>query len=189
MNVICVGHGPSLIGKGYGSYIDTFEYVVRMKNCGGTLGDKDYGERMDALCLSTEVLGIIPKINPRMFWLYAKNGNYDQVKTFDAIASKGAPFMIPLALMVYWNGKFEEMGAKHPNVSTGMASIIIAAHYLEPDRITLAGFDTLLDTKVKFTRNDSIPRTGVGVIHHDWETENKLLKVVADSYKFEIHQL
>lgn len=189
MNVAIVGHGPSLVGKKYGSYIDTFEHVVRMKNCGKTLGTEDYGSKINSLCLSTEVLGLVDKVQCGMYWLYPKNGKYDQAQTFEVVANKGAPFMIPLDLMNYWNGKFKEMGAKHSCVSTGMASIIIATHYLEPEQITLAGFDTLLDPSKPFKRNDDIPRTGVGKINHDWEAENKLLLFLSEHYKFEIHQL
>jgi hypothetical protein len=186
MNIAVIGHGPSLIGGGNGDYIDSFDVVVRMKNCGKTLGTEDYGNKIDALCLSTEVLGLVDKVTAGMFWLYPKNGKYDEAQAFEVIAKKGAPFMIPLDLMNYWNAHFQSMGSKHPCVSTGMASIIIAAHYHEPEKITLGGFDTLLDPSKPFTRNDIIPRTGIGEINHDWKTENDLLKIVADTYKLTI---
>lgn len=189
MNIAIIGHGPSMKGQGNGDYIDSFDCVVRMKNCAKTLGTPDYGNRIDALCLSTEVLGLVDHVNAGMFWLYPKTGRYDEAVTFDVVARKGAPFMIPLDLMNFWNNKFREMGANHPGVSTGMASIIIAAHYHEPSQITLGGFDTLLDPTKPFTRNDDIPRTGAGVINHDWEMENDLLKVVSDTYKFTVASL
>lgn len=160
-----------------------------MKNCSKVLGTPDYGSRVDALCLSTEVLGIVDRVDAGMFWLYPKNGNYAPAVTFDVVANKGAPFMIPLDLTVFWNKRFVEIGGKHKCVSSGLASVIIAAHYHEPESITLAGFDTLLDPSIPFTRNDAIARTGTGDIPHDWETENKLLLELSDHYKFEIRQL
>lgn len=189
MNICIVGHGPSLKGKKAGSYIDSYDHVVRLKNCGSTLGTEDYGSRIDSLCLSTEAVKLVGLIECGMYWLYPKNGVYDQAYTFGVIAEKGAPFMIPLDLCNKWNEHFREMGASHPNVSTGTAAIIIAAHYYEPESITLAGFDTLLDPTQPFTRNDDIPRTGVGEIKHDWVKENELLRQLSDTYKFEIRQV
>jgi len=178
-----VGHGPSLKGAGKGSKIDAFDIVVRLKAC--ILGNADYGSRVDALCMSTEVIGLA-KQPAGMYWLYPKRGTYDRQSVGEMVGEvKGAVFL-PLELCNRWNAEFRKMGGKHPNVSTGLASIIIAGHHLNPDQIVLAGFDTLLDPSVEFSRNDEIPRTGRGKIDHDWETENKLLKVVADTYKFEL---
>lgn len=186
MNIVIVGHGPSPKGKAKGKEIDSFDVVVRLKNCGPLLNTPDYGSRVDAITMSTEVVGLSNYVQSGMYWLYPKKGSYDQVRTFDVIAEKGAPFMIPLNLCNHWNREFRDMGGKHPNVSTGLAGIFIAAHYYEPKTICLVGFDTLLDPTIQFTRNDNAPRTGVGQINHDWETENKLLKKISDTYKFEI---
>ena len=186
MNICIVGHGPSPKGKGLGNQIDSHEIVVRLKNCSPLIGTPDYGSRIDAICMSTEVSAIAEQAQASMFWLYPKNGKYDEVKNFDVIAKKGAPFMIPLDLCNFWNDEFRKLNPFHNNVSTGLASIFIAAHYYEPKQITLVGFDTLVDPSVPFSRNDFAPRTGVGEIKHDWENENKLLKQISDTYQFQI---
>jgi hypothetical protein len=189
MNIIIIGHGPSLKGLKAGEYIDSYEYVVRLKHGARLLGTEDYGSRIDALCCSNEAVGLVGDVQAGMFWLYPKNGNYDKALTFDAVAHKGAPFMIPMDLCNTWNNKFRMLGSSHKNYSTGMAAIIIAAHYYEPESITLAGFDSMLHPDKPFTRNDDIPRTGTGDSRHDWAAENKLLRMVSDTYKFEIREI
>lgn len=186
MQVMIVGHGPSLKGAGKGSRIDAFDIVVRLKAC--VLGTEDYGSRIDALCLSTEVLGLA-KQPSGMYWLYPKRGTYDRQAVGEMVGQAIGAVFLPFDLCNRWNDEFRKMGGRHPNVSTGLAAIIIAGHHLSPDQIVLAGFDTLLNPSVEFSRNDEIPRTGAGKIDHDWQTENKLLKIVADTYRFEIAAL
>ena len=186
MKVIIVGHGPSLVGKGMGSAIDSYDLVVRLKGVNSVMGTDDYGHRCDVLCLSTEVSTLGHTMKPEMFWFYPKKGHYDTCVIGKFAGDVGIPIIVPLELIKGWNKQFLDLGGKHPNVSTGMAAIIIAGHHLRPEKITLAGFDTLVDPKVPFTRNDAIPRTGAGVITHDWETENLLLKQVSEYFGFTV---
>jgi hypothetical protein len=195
LKICIVGHGPSVVGRKLGRIIDSHDYVVRMKNCAGTIGSEDYGERTDAICFSADVLGLTGRTNALTHWVYCKSGNYDRELLCKVMEETGASMALPLKVTNYWNGKFRDMGATHPNMSTGLAAIVIAASYAQPEtldrlqQITLVGFDTLLDPTVPFTRNDAIPRTGAGDIDHDWQTENKLLKVIADTYSFDIAKL
>lgn len=181
MNIVIVGHGPSLIGKSLGKEIDRFDVVVRLKGCKPVLGTEDYGIRVDVVCLSTEVLGLVYEVESPLYWLYPKKGFYDELSV-GKILAQGSGFCLPLQLSNDWNKRFKDLGGTHPNVSTGMASIFICAHYLRPKVIALAGFDTLLNPEIEFKRNDQIPRTGVGVIDHDWKTENRLLQEVSNTY-------
>jgi hypothetical protein len=174
------------VGKKLGEKIDQFDIVVRLKGCASVLGTADYGSRADALCMSTEVPGLVFNVIAGQYWFYPKNGHYDEVRTFDVVAKRGAPFMIPLDLCNHWNGKFRELEPSHQNVSTGLAAIAIAAHYYEPELIVLAGFDTLLNPDVEFTRNDAIHRTGVGPSLHDWKAENVLLRTIEKTYDTQI---
>lgn len=189
MNICVVGHGRSLKGKLMGMQIDAHHIVVRLKGCRTVLGTDDYGNRADHLCASTEIMGTFFDVPAGTFWGYPKNGDYNFDRSVRAIMDLGAPVMIPLKLCNHWNNIFREMGGSHTNVSTGMAAIIIAAHYYEPKTITLAGFDTLLDPTKEFIRNDDIPRSGVGKINHDWMTEHKLLGKIREVYGCEIKPL
>lgn len=189
MQICVVGHGPSLKGKLMGMQIDAHHVVVRLKGCRPVLGTEDYGNRADHLCASTEIMGTFFNVQAGSFWGYPKKGTYDYDKAVKVIMDLGAPVMIPLKLCNHWNQIFRDMGGKHPNVSTGTAAIIIAAHYYEPKTITLAGFDTLMDPTVEFSRNDDIPRSGSGKIDHDWYTENALLDKLREAYGCEIKSL
>jgi len=126
------------------------------------------------------------------YWGYPKKGTYDFDNAVKRIMDLGAPVMIPLQLCNAWNEAFRNMGAKHPNVSTGTAAIVIAAHYYHPDVkvIHLAGFDTLLNPDTEFTRYPGIPRSGIGPYpDHDWKTENQLLKKIESTYSVSIEPL
>lgn len=189
MNVCIVGHGPSLILANKGELIDSHDVVVRLKGSTKVLGTQDYGSRVDHLCASTEVMGTFFDVPAGSFWGYPKKGDYAFDSAVRAIMDLGAPVMIPLKLCNHWNEVFRGMGGSHPNVSTGMAAIIIAAHYYEPEVIKLAGFDTLLDPLNGFYRNPEIPRSGVGEILHDWVTEHLLIDKIEEAYNCRIEAL
>lgn len=188
MKIAVVGHGPSLKGSGLGAYIDTFDKVVRLKGCYSVLKTPDYGSLTDAVCASTEVMGNFFKIQSNEYWAYPKKGFFDESVAINAISSLEKPVMIPLKHCNYWNQRFRQMGARHPNVSTGMAAILIAIKRWSPKEIVLFGFDTLMNPEIEFDRNPSIPRTGAGPYpNHDWKKENELLTVLSNVYKVGIH--
>lgn len=171
------------MGAWLGVLIDSHDKVVRMKH-GLTADPIDYGSRTDLLVASTEVTGCFrPDIEciayPKKGWFYEK-----------PIQDLGFPVTVALNLSNMWNAWFREMGGRHPNVSTGTAAIIITCHRYRPDEVVLAGFDTLMDPRLGFSRNDDIPRTGGGPYpDHDWETENQLLKHIEQAYSTTIRSL
>lgn len=202
MNICIVGHGPSLRLAKKGSLIDSHDVVIRLKGGSKVLGTEDYGSVCHHLCSSTEVMGTFFDVQASSFWGYPKKGDYSFDNAVRTIMDLGAPVMIPLKLCNHWNQVFRDMGGKHPNVSTGMAAIIISAHYYAPNdvftgcfdeydpvTINLAGFDTLMNPKNGFYRNPEIPRSGTGEIFHDWGTENQLLKNIEDAYNVKIQAL
>jgi len=187
LKIVIVGHGPSLKGKGLGSYIDSFDKVVRLKGCYSVVKTTDYGSLTDAVCASTEVMGNFFKIEAQEYWAYPKKGFFDGKAVVNAISELEKPVLIPLNHCRYWNKRFVQMGACHPNVSTGMAAILIAIKRWSPKEIHLAGFDTLLNPGMAFDRNPEIPRTGSGEYpNHDWKKENELLTVLSSVYKVSI---
>lgn len=190
MKACIVGHGPSLKGMGMGSVIDHHDKVIRLKGSGGVIGTPDYGSRTDALCASTEIMGTFFKSNAVEFWAYPKKGVFNFMAAGELISRLEKPVMIPLRFCNHWNQRFRDMGACHPNVSTGMAAILIAIHRWHPDEIVLAGFDTLTNPKAGFDRNMEIPRSGDGPYpNHDWEKENILLSVLQNVYNVRISPL
>lgn len=184
MKICIVGHGPSLKGAKKGTEIDSFDKVVRLKGSSTVIGSEDYGRRIDALCASTEIMGTFFKVDSPEYWAYPKKGTFDQLVFLQVITKLEKPILLPLHYCNEWNSKFRELGPSHPNVSTGMAAILIALMRWKPESITLAGFDTLLDPSIEFERNDLIPVSGLGKLAgHDWAKENELLKIAAHSVK------
>lgn len=190
MKICIVGHGKSLEGNGHGHDIDDADHVMRFKK-GWMLCDsnpQDYGSRTDILVASTETLGTFPVKEPvnAQYLAYPKYGWYPEMVVSEAEKMLGRNITIPLNLLNYWNWKFKHMGAKHPNVSLGMAGVIMAAHAYRPHEIVLAGMDSIVDPTKPFHRITSVERTGVGDINHDWHKEHTLLEVLSDMYEFHI---
>ena len=187
MKVVVVGHGPSLKGAKRGTEIDSFDKVVRLKGSACVIRSEDYGSKVDAICASTEVMGNFFKFMAPEYWAYPKNGSFNPSGAINVISRIERPVMIPLQHCNYWNQRFRQMGARHPNVSTGTAAILIAIKRWCPKEIRLAGFDTLMNPALEFDRNHDIPRTGDGPYpDHDWEKENLLLKVLSKVYSVSI---
>lgn len=190
MRICIVGHGPSLKGAHRGEEIDSFDKVVRLKGSHTVLWTDDYGSRTDALCASTEIMGCFFKQEASEYWAYPKNGDYDRRVAISAIEKLQKPVMIPITFVNRWNSYFRQMGACHNNVSTGMGAILIAIHRWKPEKIALAGFDTLMNPEVSFARDDRIPRSGFGPYpNHDWGKEHDLIPILSDQYNVEIEAL
>lgn len=190
MRVAIVGHGPSLKGAGFGPKIDACDKVVRLKGSHKVLWTDDFGSRVDALCASTEIMGTFFKMDAPEYWAYPKRGYFNKATAVSVITKLQQPLMIPLGFINTWNSRFRQMGAKHPNVSTGMAAILIAIHRWKPEEVVLAGFDTMLDPGLKFSRCEGVPRSGVGEFpDHDWEKENELLTMLEETYNMRIEPI
>lgn len=190
MKISIVGHGPSMDGSGLGKKIDSFDKVVRLKGTKNALDTKDFGSKIDALCASTEVMGLFFDVDAEEYWAYPKNGDFSINPAIDVIVKLQKPVMIPLDWCNKWNNRFRKSGATFPNVSTGMAAILIAIHRWHPKEISLAGFDTLLSPEIKFSRTTVVPRTGVGAFPaHDWEKEHEFLDILRIEFDMKISNI
>lgn len=195
-SVVVVGHGPSLKGARQGEKIDACDVVVRLKNCSMLLAEKrSYGTKTDVMCSSTEVLAYLPKVKAKEYWGYPKKGFYNHASVWQLerkVVPEGGVVVIPIEVCDLWNGFFRELGAKHPNVSTGMAAVLIALDRLRPSKLVLAGFDKVLNpgsegyrcTVPTLFNNGGKSDTG-----HDWKVENMLLSYLAAHYKAEIESI
>jgi hypothetical protein len=187
VNSVCiVGHGPSLVGAAKGPNIDK-HIVVRLKWGEHLLKEPlDYGIKTDYVCASTEIPQAFQTVEAKEYWGYPKKGFYNESR----IQAVGRPILVPLNLCNTWNAWFRSMGGKHPNVSTGTGALIIACHRLRPKKVLLAGFDTLMNPEIRFSRNKKVPRSGTGPYpNHDWKKENELLELIKDAYDVEIEVL
>ena len=192
-SVVIVGHGPSLKGAGLGGKIDGFDCVVRMKNCATLLAEpKDFGKKTDVMCSSTEVLHTLVNVKAKEYWGYPKKGNYDRAAVKWLERQVAGRVRVPLDVCNLWNAAFLELGGRHPNVSTGMAAIVIALELRRPEVLTLAGFDKVLNPSVEGYQS-TVPTPwndgGKKDTGHDWGTENKLLGYLATHYNVRIESL
>ena len=194
MNVVIVGHGPSLKGAGLGEKIDACDKVVRLKNCFMLLAEKhDYGTRTDVMCSSTEVLPTLTKVKAKEYWGYPKRGTFNQARIdWLSRAVEYAPVRVPLRVCNFWNYFFIELGGRHPNVSTGMGAMVIALDQFKPETLYLAGFDNVIDPVIKGYKS-TVPTAfndgGKKDTGHDWETEHKMLPYLAEYFKTTIKDL
>ena len=191
--MVIVGHGPSLKGSGLGKRIDAFDCVIRLKNCYMLLAEAhDFGRKTDVMCSSTEVLPTIAKVKAKEYWGYPKKGDYNRASVKWLERQVSGRVRVPLEICNVWNKAFREMGGKHPNVSTGMAALIIALELRRPQEVTLAGFD-----KVWSPDSDGYQSTvpshfnagGTKDTGHDWIAENVLLNVLSDYYNARIRSI
>ena len=194
-HVLIVGHGPSLKGAGLGPEIDKFKWVVRLKNCSMLLAEShDYGTKTDVMCSSTEVLPTIAKVKAKEYWGYPKKGSFVQsrVRWLTRHVPQGSVIQIPLEACNLWNAFFREMGAKHPNVSTGVGAIICALELKRPRKLYLAGFDKVLNPSTEGYQCTVPTAFNGGGTHdtgHDWEMEKKLLDYLSAHYQTKILNL
>ncbi len=192
-SVVIVGHGPSLKGAGLGKQIDSFDCVVRLKNCYMLLAEYgDFGRRTDVMCSSTEVLHVLPKIKAREYWGYPKRGSYNRslVKWLERQVS--GRIRVPLEVCEKWNRFFRDMGGRHPNVSTGLGALIICLELRRPEEVTLAGFDKVWEPSIEGYQS-TVPTPwndgGQKDTGHDWEAEHVLLQSLSDFYQTRITSL
>lgn len=202
--VVIVGHGPSLKKDFIGAKIDTFDVVIRLKNCRMLLLEPHfYGSKKDVLCSSTEVLPVIIKLKAKEYWGYPKKGEYNKQNVVWAERQltrygkdAGKSIYIPLDICNMWNNVFRELGGNHPNVSTGVGALIIALDKfqgkLKDDTIWLAGFDKVwnpgtegYESTVPSPFNDG----GKKDTGHDWKKEHELLGYLATGYQVRIADL
>lgn len=193
MNLVIVGHGPSLKGARLGGRIDSCDFVVRLKNCSMLLAEKrDYGTKTDALCTSTETLMNMTKVKAVEYWGYPKKGEFSEARRRGAERKLGQKIRIALEACRLWNAAFLELGGKHPNVSTGLGALITALELKKPEVVYLAGFDKVSNPEIK-GYTSTVPTIwnaeGQKDTGHDWSTENKLLGYLQAHYRIPIKDI
>lgn len=121
--LVIVGHGPSIVGKGLGKWLDE-QTVVRMKTV-KLPNSEDWGTRTDYLCGTSTSSNVLDC----EFWLLSK-------KPFRNIKPNLK------ALDPSWFDYFASFKPK-AKPSTGMRAIFAAIQFLDPKEIGLVGFDRM----------------------------------------------
>ena len=187
VEVVIVGHGPSLEGKSLGKKIDAHEKVLRLKNCSELLKNKeDYGTRTDIMFSTTEVCYHLHKVPAEEYWCYPKYETYD-TGLIDSLRKKtnGSRIRVLTHQAFVWNKLFRDMGASHPNLSTGMAAAVCVLEILNPRILTLAGFDIVFNPKLDYKSTVPTPFNdgGTKTTGNDWKSEHILLHFLGKHFK------
>ena len=123
--IVIVGHGPSIVGKGLGPWLDE-QFVVRLKRAEKP-NAKDWGTRTDVICATSHIY----RQDEVPFWWFPKHNQQHG----DALCR--------VADTEWWRAYFAGF-SRTKGPSTGLSAIFCAVEFLHPERIALAGFDNLL---------------------------------------------
>lgn len=191
MDEIClVGHGQSMEGSNRGEKIDQYP-VVRMKKCYLLMerAPQDYGKRTDFAGGTTasirEVIQNYPDV--KEYWAYIKSKYPDQGHKSDQIKPgkvRGKPLVIPSELHFKWLDRYYEFrGTDELRYSTGTGLILIALDRYHPEKVILAGFDSVGDpensTHQSVDWHPTLKRKKYDWEHdppHDFEAEHYFLR-------------
>jgi hypothetical protein len=190
--VVIVGHGPSLKGAHKGPLINEKAPVIRLKKYDHFYKSEDYGDLCDYIVASAETAKIMLSNphKPKEYWVYPKcfgKCDEDRVRSY-----LGDPVFIG-KWTEPWNEEFRRMvnyigaGPKGRNVSIGLAAAITAIERFNPDELWMAGCDTLLNPNIPYESLYN-PHTRADEAHL-WESENRLLHIVAERHGTKICEL
>ena len=201
MQIVIVGHGPSILRQKLGKKIDSYDQVVRMKRTADLPKNRPdlYGRKTDivvsSLTLGRVIMDAWKGVN--QFWLFddtrtERDGDkvlpkevycdrktcrvwrtqYRRLRKDYVKANSQKPV----------DGLSDDKGHLHP--SAGSHAIMYAMHKLNPTRIKLYGFDSLLSGKHDW----SITRGHEWKEYpdHNWAAEQELLKLLCDVYRYNI---
>lgn len=185
-NLVIVGNGLSLLNKGRGKFIDSFDNVCRIK--GGvtlvTTRPHDYGVGVDYICSTLKIAPTFKNFPIKEFWGYQNETSGIDEKQFKSKV-RIEPEATKYWLKIYSN-LISNIGRDvEPWYSTGMGAIVIAAASGLFDSIYLMGFDNL---------SIGDPNIGVNILRekdfrypkHAFDAEHKMLGLIANYYQIPI---
>ena len=203
MEAIIIGHGPSLLNKQYGSYIDSFEYVIRQKANAITYTKENpehYGSKTYAIGGSTGQYNAISKLNNVQCWVFIdsrRNPEDDYDNRFNSETVK-----CNQALCHRWNQVFRDMRTDdwtrneqeaqahsdpklgHNHMSSGTHTLLYTCHYLRPSKIYLLGYDNVRSGTFGWsvTRGEHFKNYG----DHRYDVEQKMLPLFEKEFNTKI---
>lgn len=190
MNLIIIGHGPSMMQNKWGEFIDSHDVVVRLKRQRIYSSDEktllDYpeyfGTKTDIVAGSYNIAKALPKA-PK-YWIFVDSRHQD-VTNFDDLYEFFDDVYINKELCDYWDGVYRGMrpeGKGHPHTSQGMKAIIYACQFAK--RIDLVGFDNLSTGDFTWSLTRGPDHT---YPDHNWEVEHKLAPIIAKHYGVKLY--
>jgi len=203
MEVIIVGHGPSLLHKKYGSYIDSFDCVIRQKANSIKYvkeNPEQYGSKTNVIGGSTAQYKTISNIPNVQCWVYIdsrRNPKEDYDSRYNSETVK-----CNQQLCHHWNQIFRDMRTNdwsrnsqeaqvhsdpvlgHNHMSSGTHTILYACHYIQPSKIHLLGYDNVRSGKFGWsvTRGKDWKNYG----DHRYDVEQKMLPLFEKEFNTKI---
>jgi hypothetical protein len=188
-----------------GEDIDNHDFVVRLKRCQETLKHpKQYGKRIDAVCGSLTIAAELRKIPAEQYWVFTDSRHQDIKVNEWAYREHFSPrpVIIDHELCDDWNERYrqlrdkrkfpahvemkrsstEDLGENH--LSAGLHSVLFAAKHLNPESISLFGFDNVFtgDYGWSITRGPGWTQYPP----HRWDIEHDLLNDISKEFDTEI---
>lgn len=154
--LVIIGHGPSIVGKRLGAWIDQ-QTVIRLKGAPKPVPE-DWGTRTDIIS-TTKTLYVTKRQEGVKYWMFG-----DKVKGYISPD------------VAWWREWFNQFltTPKRRKPSNGMCALMTAAELLRPAEVGLIGFDSILRPEVTRTGkwNDDNP----GKWGHDQLAEHNAMQ-------------
>lgn len=204
MRVAIVGHGPSLLKREAGAEIDGHDCVVRLKRSAHLMQRPNiFGGLVDVVACSGAIAGAMRKEWPEVsrFWVFADSRNFGQ-GVEEAVAEQLPGGYCNEALCKRWVDEYvalrdatptdprqqsharcsDDLG--HLHCSAGTFALIYALHVIQPEEVTLYGFDNVRSGTFDWslTRGpawDKYP-------DHNWEAESRLIPRICNAYGYRL---
>lgn len=171
--LVIVGHGPSVVGKGLGPWLDE-QTVVRLK-WAEQWAAADWGTRTDFLCASGPAFWRKRHKQPGVkampigehveFWFLSEERRETPKGTRQA-SRRWVDYYLSF-------NPHRRKSSVTPKASTGLKAVFCAMEFLAPAEIGLLGFDRILHPEVKTTKWWHEP--GKYVYAHEAEAEHRAL--------------
>ena len=148
--IVIVGHGPSVVGRKLGRFIDD-SIVIRLKGAPKPNAE-DWGTRTDYVSTTRAVF--VTKRLPCEHWIFGKEEPKYRRGDVDR-----------------WLTWFHQFTGRKP--SNGLCAAMMAVQFLQPARLGVIGFDSIMHPNIRKTGkwNDEHPADW----WHDQHAEHKAL--------------
>lgn len=196
INTVCiVGHGPSLVGANLGKFIDSHDCVIRMVECDWQ-SVKDYGRKYNigVYSIGPSLLWVYrSKCRPDMYFFYKTKIGKELAVMDDEVIKPSSGingiFTVVLKKTVWeWIVKANLKKARH--FSRGTAAVIASLTYFNPKKITIVGFDAVLNGFKPNHHPQALKRIhkslAKGGNTHDWTKEKEVISLLNEYVNIQI---
>lgn len=168
--IVVIGHGPSIVGKGLGEWIDR-QTVIRLKSA-PMPNPEDWGTRTDYLSTTKPDYWVCSNSIPGERWVFGhKTKGYRRPDVERWLGYFSQFHTGNTGIPAYRQYRHRTPAIRKP--SNGLCAVFCAVEFLNPQQIGLIGFDSILNPTNRFTGkwHDTKP----SMWSHDQLAENAAL--------------